>query len=64
MAIDHTQLNDVPRRLGARPFAAARTGNVVIGDRLWPLAGLAKICLTSGAAPTRRSSVHHLKRRR
>ena len=34
MAIDHTQLDDVPRRLAAGPFAATRAGNLVIGDRL------------------------------
>src|SRR5437660_1296262 len=31
MAIDHTQLDDVPRRLAAGPFAATRAGNLVIG---------------------------------
>lgn len=63
MAINQTQLDDVPRRRGAGPFAAARAGNVVIGDRLWPLAGLAKIRPTTGPAPMRRGSIHRLGRR-
>jgi hypothetical protein len=61
MAIDHTQLRDVPRRLAARPFATARAGDV--DARLWALAGLAKICLTSAAAPTRRGSIDRPRRR-
>jgi hypothetical protein len=63
MAIDHTQLTDVPHRPAAGLFAAAHAGNVVIGDRLPALAELAKICLTSGAAPMRRGSTHRLGRR-
>jgi hypothetical protein len=63
MAIHHTQRRDVPRRLGAGPFPAARAGTVVIGDRLSALAGLAKTCLTSGTAPMRQGRIHCLGRR-
>ena len=63
MASDHTQLEDLARRHAAGPFAAARAGDALIGDRLWPLAGPAKFCLTSGAAPTRRASVRRPRRR-
>jgi hypothetical protein len=61
MAIDHTQLRDVPRRLTARPFVTVCAGE--IGDRLWALAWLAKICLTSATAPMRRGSVLRPRRR-
>ena len=58
MAIDHTQLTDVPHRPGAGLFAAARAETVVIDDRLKALATRAKICPPSRAAPMRRDSVH------
>ena len=63
MAIDDTQLGDVPRRLGARPFAAARAGDAISGDRLKALAGRARMRPASAAAPTRRGSIHRPGRR-
>jgi hypothetical protein len=58
MAIDHTQLTDVPHRPGTGPFTAVRAEAVVIDDRLKALAARAAICPPSRAAPMRRDSIH------
>jgi hypothetical protein len=57
MAIDHTQLTDVPHQPEPGPFTAVRAEAVVI-DRLKALAARAAICPPSRTAPMRRDSIH------